>query len=579
MLNLEKNKQKSETDLLNHNVSKSLLDKPNSDIRSKIARGEINSFLPDLEHHVQNFVLKTNNLGNFDKVKKKGKIYFQGQVSEDYGNFLVAVNEFTRGKAKEAIKRCKYILKNDKNPKHAISLLLKIYSIVKDEEETIKLLSTAMKKYPKDATFKNLYGKSIIAVNGEKIKAISFLEDAVQLDPKNIGLWVDLGSLYFMVRNIPMAEICLKTALKIDQTNPQAIALAGIILVEHEKIDQAIELYTNSMKVYPSETTILRNLALYYLKKGDFKHGFQVWNSDKNEDRVGTKSVNNVTRRIPWLKKEDINNSKKLKILVYFEQGIGDYLQFARYLPYLKNRGHTVTAFGTRHVIDLLKESVDLKGLNFADEIKIIDTSKIKEYDAQTYIFNLPFLLDFENKIPPSYKINVKKIQNKNISLAKMISKLSDPNKKKIAFSYKGRRTHIYDLSRSIEIHTFSKLFQKPNCQFFLVDKDIGKDDEKFLKQFKNVVNCDSLINDWHDTVTILSKLDEIITVDTSLGHIGGVMNHPTRILVNKNCDWRWGMPEDGEKTPWYSSIKIIRQKESDNWEQLLMGLVNEKQK
>ena len=150
---------------------------------------------------------------------------------------------------------------------------------------------------------------------------------------------------------------------------------------------------------------------------------------------------------------------------------------------------------------------------------------------------------------------------------------------KKIAFSYKGRRTHIYDLSRSIEIHTFSKLFQKPNCQFFLVDKDIGKDDEKFLKQFKNVVNCDSLINDWHDTVTILSKLDEIITVDTSLGHIGGVMNHPTRILVNKNCDWRWGMPEDGEKTPWYSSIKIIRQKESDNWEQLLMGLVNEKQK
>ena len=532
------------------------------------------SFLPDLEEHVRKFVPNIKSKNNFKKVRKQGNAYFLNKINHDYGNFLVAIYEFTQGKSAEAIKRLQYILKTDKEFVGAVHLLIKIFTTLKELKRTMEVLKLGIKRFPNDAHLKNLYGKFLISVDGNKDEAVKYLEDALKDDPHNVSYWVDTGFSYYMLRNLPMAELCLTTALKINQTDDQVISFAGVILCEHNKLNEAIELFTNALKLYPQNKQIIKNLALYHLKNGDIEMGFRFWYATKDEDRVAAQSVNAVTRRIPWLFKTDLKaTTKKLKILVYFEQGIGDYLQFARYLPYLKKLGHSVTAFGSKSVIDFVQQSNDLKDIKFTSEIKLVDKEKITEFDYQTYTFNLPYLLDFKNKIPPSYKLNTKKIIDNNTKLLNKINGLIKPKCKTVAFSYKGRKQHVYDRSRSIDLKIFSKLFSNTNYQFFLVDKNIGEKDEIFLDKFKNVINCDSYLNNWNDTVTVISQLDEIITVDTSLGHLGGVMNHPTSILVHKNCDWRWGKSGDAEKTDWYKSVKIIRQSQSDNWEEVIQKL------
>ena len=66
------------------------------------------------------------------------------------------------------------------------------------------------------------------------------------------------------------------------------------------------------------------------------------------------------------------------------------------------------------------------------------------------------------------------------------------------------------------------------------------------------------MIDDWADTAVIVLQLDELLTVDTSLGHIGGTLNKPTKILIAKDPDWRWGLKS--KKTEWYKSVELIRQ-------------------
>ena len=79
------------------------------------------------------------------------------------------------------------------------------------------------------------------------------------------------------------------------------------------------------------------------------------------------------------------------------------------------------------------------------------------------------------------------------------------------------------------------------------------------------------MINDWADTAMIVLQLDELLTVDTSLAHMGGTLNKPTKILIAKDPDWRWGIKS--KKTEWYESVELIRQSKKDCWKKELDGL------
>ena len=106
-----------------------------------------------------------------------------------------------------------------------------------------------------------------------------------------------------------------------------------------------------------------------------------------------------------------------------------------------------------------------------------------------------------------------------------------------------------------------------------VIDKEISNKDQSFLKKFKNVLLCNNLISDWIDTAIIVSRLDEVITVDTSLAHIAGTLNIPTKIMISKVPDWRWGIKEN--TTEWYKSVKLLRQKNSGDWESIINNLAN----
>ncbi len=529
---------------------------------------KIQSFIPSLDSHISKFVPVVMDNKNYPLVKRQGDMYFRNENEYDYGNFLMAVNEFSLGDSAGAIKRLKYILQIEPLFAGAHHLYITILLTIKENELYKKAIYNAVNHLPNDASLLNVLGKYLIGI-GKKFEALENFEKSVEQDPKVCSHWTDLGFCYYMIRNIQMATLCLSTALKIDPMHKQCVLFGAIMFQEYSRHTEALDLYKQGLKLYPKDQNIITNLAMLYLKLGDKKRGYKYYSMIDTSKRTNQKNLIQEVKNITDLNENHLSLNKKYKILVYFEQGFGDYLNFYRFLKPLVKLGHSVTAFGEKSMISLLKYSSDSNNINLISTIKIED---IKKYDYKTFITCIPNLLGLTKKTPPPISLNLKKLENDKKFHSCKLKKLF--GKKNIGVSWKGSKAHIYDESRSIDLSIFYKLFKNNKNTYFVIDKEINENDRKILKKFKNVIICDEFIKDWTDTALIVSNLDEVITVDTSLAHISGTLNIPTKILIAKEPDWRWGIK--GTKTEWYKSVKLVRQKEADNWDKVIDNLVKQ---
>ena len=527
------------------------------------------------------------NKQNYLSVEKQGIEYFKSSKS-DLGNYMLAAKEFSSLDVQGSIKRIKYVLRKDPNFEAAHSLFLKMLLKLNLWKGIGKVAQKAVKYHPNNEFFLNIFARHLLKV-GEKKKALNYYEKCVELNPKSYSSWLALGNCYYICRNLNKAVFCLKQSKRINHFMTDfAIQLECNILQSHSKYDDAIEKLKSGIEMFPLSKPLTTSLAITNLKIGNKEEGFRLYNLIDNSNRTNfmnlvnyklkSKSKNpqneiakiNLIEDIEELNKNALFSKRKFNILVLFEQGFGDYLHFYRYLEPLLGLGHKITALGAnKSVFSLLKYANNSHLIRFSSKL---ENEELEKFDYKTFTMNIPFLLGNYKNTPPPPKFNLKKLKNDKKKLNQKIKRILASKKKNIGISWKGNKEHIADISRSIDLTIFSKIFKNQNCQFFAVDKNLTKRDKKFLQKFQNVVICDELIDDWADTAVIVLQLDELLTVDTSLAHIGGTLNKPTKILIAKDPDWRWGLKS--KKTEWYKSVELIRQSKKDCWQKELDGLI-----
>ncbi len=560
-------------------VGKNLIDQ-----KRKLLKGKSNiTFSKSSKYEVNDFFSTVKNKKNFSLVKKQGFKYFKND-RKDLGNYLIAAEEFSSSYIQDSIKRLKYVIKRDPNFEAAHSLFIKILIKLDLWKGLGKVSRKALKYHPNNQFFLNIFAQHLIKI-GEKRKALKYFEKCIELNPKSYDGWLALGNCHYVCRNLNKAKYCLEQSKKIDKfMTDSAIMLECNILQADSKYDEAMVRLNEGLQMFPLSKQLTISLAITNLKLGKKEDGFRFYNLIDSSRRTNLvnlvdyklrNKIENPKQEIAKLKKiEDIeelnknllSSKKKYNLLILFEQGFGDYLHFYRYLQPLLNLGHSITALGpNKSVLSLLKYSINSKSIKFLSKINNKD---LRKFDYKTFIMNVPFLLGNVNDIPPPPLFNIEKIRNDKKALSKKFKKMLDKNKLNIGISWKGNKEHIADISRSINLRNFSKIFGQDNCKFFVVDKNLKKTEKNYLSTFNNVVICEELIKDWADTAIIVIELDQIVTVDTSLAHISGTLCKPTKILVAKDPDWRWGI--SGKKTEWYDSVEIIRQSKSDCWKKEL---------
>lgn len=386
--------------------------------------------------------------------------------------------------------------------------------------------------------------------------------------------------------------------LKRDPENSLILNRIGYLygkLNESIYIDDQIEYFLRALRINPDETLTIRNLALAYQKAGkseesviyfqklfklgalpddyfaysclkiqmgDFNEGWKYYEY-RFQKEIGRPPYPRINK--PLWEGQTLPNGT---LLVQFEQGYGDSIQFFRYIKETKNKVGKLTFRVQDELVDLLK----LK----EEGIKIIGESTPVEkidFDYHIPLMSLPRVLQASKENIP----NSKRYLNADIDrIENYKNQFFNDDSIKVGISYNGAIGG--NKRRNIPLKTFYPLSKLKNIRLYSFQKDLPAEYLNNLPKDIEIINLGETFNNFSDTAAAMANLDLFITCDNSLLNLAGAMGIKTYLLLNKFSEWRWFFDE--RRTPWYDSVKIFKkQYEHQSWDALMEEVIESIQK
>lgn len=472
----------------------------------------------------------------------------------------------------------KQILKCDPEHLGALQLLGLTKHRMGENAESIEIIQTALELDPLNPDNWNNLGLAYGGLENHK-KAIECFQKAIEIKPSQYLYKNNMALQYRALEDYDNAIATMKEAIASNE-QPQIWLNLGGIYLELKNIDEAKKCFERALRLDPELSAAYVDLAFAHHLAGNWKEGFafyewRVWYYHQMRFYRNAYDMNKL-----WNGKDDLNGKT---VLIYGEQGLGDIIQFSRYIKGLKALGAYVILHCPANLDSVLKrvEGVD-ETTN--QDITVDDPVPFKDYDYQMPIMSLPHLLKI-----------------KEITGEPFIKSLTSAFKEYIENEYKdvfkigivwaGSPSHPHDRKRSIPLKHFKPIYDTEGVKLFNLQMDIrkrqygvsyrcmenpdGKANDKFKAENGIVDYCDGcddlrlidltqMIQSFEDTAVILEGLDLIICCDTSIAHLAGAMGKPVWVCLPYNPDWRW--LAEGETTHWYDSMKLYRQPERDDW-------------
>ena len=254
---------------------------------------------------------------------------------------------------------------------------------------------------------------------------------------------------------------------------------------------------------------------------------------------------------------EELNGNT---LIILPEQGLGDVIQFIRYAIVAKEQGLNIVVKNRDALDGLLSYSLRKHGIPILGRDPI--PSAVAAY-AHVMSFPHLFKTTLEN-IPYSGKyLEVEpEFEQKWRNLLGQKG-----HKKRIGIVWAGSKDHNRFRSRNMSFEQISSLFAL-DAEFYCLQKEVDSDDREKAKAFSNLSFWDDKIESFSDTAGLVSQLDLVISVDTSVAHLSAAMAIPTWIMITYNPDFRWLL--EREDSPWYDSVRLFRQSISLTWESVI---------
>lgn len=324
----------------------------------------------------------------------------------------------------------------------------------------------------------------------------------------------------------------------------------GHALMRARRTEEAIAAYEEGLRCEPGNSHITYSLGNIHLHLGDFERGF--WGYEhRNEQR---EPVQRRFEAIPVWMGEAL---KGKRVLVFGEQGLGDNLQVARYLPMLMARGADVTFHGYPMLEPLLAQSVP--GLRFMNR----PPTPEDRFDFQVASMSLPFRFGTLVQTVPGQPY----LRPDPALVARWAEQLP-PGEFRIGIVWQGNPSGKVDEGRSAPLALFAGLARLAGVRLISLQKNFGLDQLDSLPNGMKVTTLgesfDSEGGAFMDTAAVIANLDLVVTTDTSVAHVAGGMGAPTWLALKYLPDWRWLL--DRSDSPWYPSMRLFRQPAEGEW-------------
>jgi len=333
-----------------------------------------------------------------------------------------------------------------------------------------------------------------------------------------------------------------------------------VTLHELKRYDEAITHYDKALSLKPDYHEASWNKSLCLLLQGNFENGLQLyesrWNSKIVSEEIGGKRLFD---KPTWLGVEPLQDKT---ILLYGEQGLGDFIQFCRYVK-------LVADLGAKVILEVPKTLEELmQGLEGVSEL-VIRGNKLPFFDYQCPLMSLPLVFKTSiSNIPVCHHYLTSNANKK----AEWNFRLGEKKKKRIGLVWSSTSGFKSDSKRSLMLEDFVKALPIEGFEYICLQKELKECDKEFFEVYRNIRFFGSELESFADTAGLIENLDLVVSTCTSIPHLSAALGKETWILLSHVPDWRWLL--DRVDSPWYPSIKLYRQPTIGNWDSVL-GKVN----
>jgi Tfp pilus assembly protein PilF len=407
-------------------------------------------------------------------------------------------------------------------------------------------------------------------------EAVALYQRALKIKPGYVDALCNLGTAYRQQKRLTEAIDCFERALLLAPEHPDLCCNLGDALHAQGKVDEAIGWYQRTLKLNPEHSKACNCLCNAFFDKGDLIES-TAWceRALALEPDFGDARMNQCLLQL--LQGDYLNGWRNYevrwkvytprtspqprwlgaplrgaRVLLHAEQGLGDSLQFLRYVP-------LVQAAGGKVMLDLPAKLHRLaRGL--PGVLALVNTGEpLPYFDCHCPLMSLPLALGTTLQTVPA---QVPYLSAPPEALAAAAALPWPASGLKVGLAWTGNPDHPKNRFRSVPLELLEPLFNLPGVHFFSLQ--MGPAAAELAARKLPITDLAPVTGDMADTAAQMANLDLIVTIDTSMAHLAGALARPVWVLLGYSPDWRWLM--DREDSPWYPTARLFRQPRDGDW-------------
>ncbi len=416
---------------------------------------------------------------------------------------------------------------------------------------------------------------------GRSLKALRLLNDIQHPQNPSVEICLTKGSILRYLKRHGAAEICYQQGLVHFPNNQAILGNYGNLLSDGQRFKESEQTFLTILKYHPNDSSTIRNLGLMYyhsdqpqkslecfeslilkntkdydaiwhralahLQLGNFKQGWKDY-----EYRLITNKE--VVKEYPGVRWRGQNISGNT-LFIYLEQGLGDAIQFLRYIPKVQALGVNIK-LQTKAPLQRLMQTMNNLEL-------IAENQSPGPYDFYCSLLSLPALLGLSSEEDHHLPVNLF-----NLPTLSEEQSLPKTAKKRIAIAWGSK---LKPKDRTCPLNQLGFLAFDPNVELYSIQFDNTKKDIESHLLADVITDLSPRIKDFYDTAQFLKQMDLVVSVDSSPIHLAGTLGIKTYGLLLHYSDWRWLYQRND--SPLYPSVELFRQKCPGDWGEALANM------
>jgi tetratricopeptide (TPR) repeat protein len=422
--------------------------------------------------------------------------------------------------------------------------------------DALALFERILAAFPDHA--ESLHGAAMsLVATGEHERALQRLARLAQRYPQSPEVQYNRGTLLGQMERYDEELAAYRQAISLKPNFVRAYVNLGVALRDLHRFDEALQQFKKAVSIDANDAGARTNRAQTNLLLGEFEHG---WREYEWRWLDGTMS-HGLPDATLWTGKQPLDSKT---VLVHYEQGFGDTLQFIRFVGRLSAMGARVIARVQDALLPLLRGypgTVDVIG----------ETAPIPAFDYHIPMLSLAFALKVREA---DLRIDGPYLHADPQPAARFDDVFAqDDARPRVGIVWSGSRTHLNDRNRSIPLAQCLPLFDA-NAQFVSLVKDVREGDRAGVDELvaRGVLrDASNHLTTFAETAALVAQLDLVIAVDTAVAHLAGALGKPVWIALPFTPDWRWQLKR--EDSPWYPHMRLFRQAKRNDWSDVVRHL------